>query len=350
MELIVRGSEYQDFLNCRKKWYYGWVEKLTPVRPDNKLFFGVMFHKWLEVFYKNNCNELQADLETSVWLNEQDTSGMEQVGYDDMQELFKGVRQNYLTKYHESDKRLKVLGTEVEFIVKLEDDMFMTGTIDLVYEIDGKIRFMDHKTVSSIQMYIEKAQMDRQISRYWWALKMIAAGVGRVRDKENDLWVRWNELEGKEIDGFDYNLIGKDFPKEPKVLKSGKLSTDKAQRTTYNKYLAKIAELNLDIRDYTEMLDMLQAKPDTFLQRIDVLRTQSELEAAAWEFSYTAGDIHDVKLMITENPEAIEPMTYRNIGTQCTNMCQFKSLCLTTINGGNISLTKNLGYKRNEDR
>jgi hypothetical protein len=34
-----------------------------------------------------------------------------------------------------------------------------------------KFRFMDHKTVSSISMYEEKAVMDRQISRYWWALK-----------------------------------------------------------------------------------------------------------------------------------------------------------------------------------
>jgi hypothetical protein len=25
-ELIVRGSEYQSFLNCRKQWFYQWYE------------------------------------------------------------------------------------------------------------------------------------------------------------------------------------------------------------------------------------------------------------------------------------------------------------------------------------
>lgn len=47
--IIIRGSEYQDFLQCRKKWYYSWYEKIEPKRKDNKLFFGTLFHKWLNI-------------------------------------------------------------------------------------------------------------------------------------------------------------------------------------------------------------------------------------------------------------------------------------------------------------
>jgi hypothetical protein len=348
MEMIIRGSEYADFLNCRKKWLYSWIEGIEAKRPDAKLFFGTAFHKWLENYYNSGCNKLLADLETSTWINEQDTKDMDQIAIDDMMSLMRGVAEHYHIMYGDTDKKFKIIATEMEFLVKLDEDLFMTGTIDLVYEVDGKIRFMDHKTVSSISMYEEKAVMDRQISRYWWALKMIAAGIGRVKDKENGVWVTSQALKDKTIDGFDYNLIAKDFPKEPKVLKSGKLSTDKSQKTTFNKYLAKLYELQLNSDDYQEILDYLRTKPNQFHSRVDVKRSDAELESAAWEFSYTSGDIHDVKMMITENPQSIEPLTYRNITNNCMHMCQFKSLCQTAIDGGNVDMVKNLGYKKRE--
>jgi hypothetical protein len=260
VELIVRGSEYADFLNCRKKWLYSWIEGIEAKRPDAKLFFGTAFHKWLENYYNSGCNKLQADLETSVWINEQDTKDMDQVSIDDMMSLMRGVAEHYHNTYGESDKNFKVIATEMEFLVKLDEDLFMTGTIDLVYEVDGKIRFMDHKTVSSISMYEEKAVMDRQISRYWWALKMIAAGIGKVKQKatkpdENDMWVTSQALLGKEITGFDYNLIAKDFPKEPKVLKSGKLSIDKSQKTTYELFMKKLNEIGIFTDDYLDFFE-----------------------------------------------------------------------------------------------
>jgi hypothetical protein len=349
MELILRGSEYSDFLTCRKKWLYGWVEKITPKRPNNKLFFGTAFHKWLEEYYNQGCNKLSADLVTSVWINEQDTSGMEQVELDELMALLKGVATNYDKKYHDNDSQWKILATELEFLIKLEDDVYMTGTIDLVYEVDGKIRFSDHKTVASISMYEEKSKMDRQISRYWWALKMIARGIGEVKNAHGE-WVQMESLKGKEIDGFDYNLILKDMPKQPEVLKKGGLSKNKSQRTTYDLYLAKIYELGHDPLDYMEMLDMLREKEDLFFKRVKVQRMDTELDSSAWEFLYTAGDIHDVKLMLTENPEREETLTYRSIGEHCSYMCQFKALCQTTIEGGNVSMVKNLAYTKNEER
>lgn len=361
MELTLRGSEYSDFLQCRKKWFHGWVENITPKRADNKLFFGNLMHKWLENYYQEGCNKLTADLATSVWFNEQDLSDMPQEDIDDLKKLFKGVSEYYHEVYGENDSQFKVIATEMKFLVKLEDGLLMEGTIDLVYETMGKIRFMDHKTASQISTYEDKATMDRQISRYWWALKMISAGIARVWNETTQMWERFEPLIGKDIDGFDYNIIAKDYPREPKVLKPkkgqlvGELSKDKSQKTTHRKYLEKIHELGHNPEDYAEMLQMLKDKPDPFLKRINVIRNDVELESAAWEFLYTAGDIHDIKLNLARayqegNVQAIEAMTYRNIGSHCTNMCQFKSLCQTTIEGGNISLVKNLGYKLNEER
>jgi hypothetical protein len=360
MELILRGSEYQDFLTCRKKWYHGWVEKITPKKADGKLFFGNLFHKWLELYYNNGCNKLQADLELSVWWNEQDLVDMDEVELAEVKTLLNGVRDHYHDTYGSSDSKFKVLATELEFIVKLQEDIYYTGTIDLVYEVDGKIRFADHKTVASISMYEEKARMDRQISRYWWALQMIAKGIGMVKlegkNGDKDMWGTWTDLMDKEIDGFDYNLINKDYPREPKQLKPkkgesvGQLSQDKAQKTTYDKYIKALVKLGLPVEPYKEFLQMLADKPDPFLRRINVQRTQKELSSSIWELLYTGGDIHDVKLLVTEKPEMVDMVTYRNIGTHCEHMCQFKTLCQAEIAGENVSLVRNLGYKKNEER
>jgi hypothetical protein len=299
-------------------------------------------------------------------MGEQDMSGLEQFEIDELMELLQGVATNYAKTYSDKDKGIEVLGTEVEFLIKLDEEVYMTGTIDLIYKLDGKIRFADHKTVASIQMYVDKAQMDRQISRYWWALEQVAAGVGLIKvaiedvpedapEEEKYKYEKWDELLGKEIDGFDYNLIAKDFPKQPKELKPkkgqlvGALSQDKSQKTTYDLYIAKLDELGHDHGDYAEFLIMLQDKPDLFLNRLNVLRAKVELEASAMEFLYTAGDIRHVKHMIQSDPQMSEAVTYRNIGNQCFSMCNFTAICKTAIEGGNVSLTKNLAYRVKEE-
>lgn len=347
MDLILRGSEYQSFLTCRKQWLYQWVIGLEPKKPDNKLFFGTLFHKWLEIYYKNQ-NAMVADLQTSIWFNEQDLSGMEQTEIDELKSLFTGVRDHYLKTYREADSQWKILGTEVKFLVKLDDELFYTGTIDLVYEVDGKIRFADHKTVASLSMYEEKSKMDRQISRYWYVMKQFSEGRARILDETTENWKHWHEVEGKEIDGFDYNLIAKDFPKEPKVLKSGKLSTDKSQKTSYDLYVEKIHELNQNPNDYSEFLSFLKEKPEQFVKRIDVRRNETELMSAMYEFTFTAGDMHDVRMLIQNNPNVVDQVTYRNIGSHCSTMCVFKHLCQTTIEGGNVGFALEHMYQKKE--
>lgn len=350
MELIVRGSEYQSFLDCRKEWYYAWVEKIEPKRPDGKLFFGTVGHKFLEHYYLSKCDFTKSMNITQGFIRASDLSAMTNEEIEDMKNLFAGVSNYYHTVYGESDKAWNILGTEVEFLVRLDGDLYYTGTIDLVYELDGKVRFADHKTVSSLDMYEQKSRMDRQISRYWWVLKQLAAGVGLIKSKETGEWVPWLSIQGKEIDGFDYNLIAKDYPKEPRVLKSGKVSTDKSQKTTAALFDKKIEELGLNPHDYDDFRQMLLQKPDQWLRRIDVKRNDAELESAMWEFMYTTRDIHDVKLVLAHHPDNIEEVTYRNIGQKCQNMCNYRSLCQTEIEGGNVSMVRNLGYKKKEEQ
>jgi hypothetical protein len=152
-----------------------------------------------------------------------------------------------------------------------------------------------------------------------------------------------------EIDGFDYNLIAKDYPKVPELLKKGGLSVAKNQKVSYNTYKQAIAKYDLNEEDYRDYLDYLKSKPDTFLHRENVRRNRNELEAAMQEFYYTACDIRVLRARLNhENFDGVDELTYRNIGEHCMYMCNFRSLCQTTIEGGNVSLVRNLTYKNKE--
>jgi hypothetical protein len=349
-ESIIRGSEYSSFLKCRKQWLYQWVEQIEPKRPDGKLFIGTVFHKFLEYYYQLKDFTMALN-KTDAFIRAHDLSAMEQVEIDEMKKLFQDMSYYYDDVYASDFDKWNVLATELQFLVKLEGDIYMTGTIDLIVEEKetGHIYFLDHKTTSQLSIYEQKAAMDRQISRYWWALRMIQDGVGRIKDTKTGEWVVWNELNGKEIKGFIYNLIAKDTPREPKVLKSGKLSTDKSQKTTYDKFIEKMFELGFESGEYTEILTYLRDKPNPFLKRINIYRNDSELESAAFEFYYTAQDITKVKEVITNAPSLTEHKTYRNITNDCMNMCSYRAICQTAIEGGNVSLVKNLSYRQKEE-
>jgi hypothetical protein len=347
-DYVVRGSEYSSFLRCRKQWQYQWLDNMELKRPDGKLFLGTVVHKFLE-YYHTLKDFTMAFNKLEMYYKAQDLSAMEQIDIDELWNKTVELVTYYHETYESDLVNWNVLATEITFLVKMEQNIYMTGTIDLVLEDEyGQLKFMDHKTVASIQMYEEKAQMDRQISRYWWALQMIIDGIGRIKCPDTGNWIRWNKLEGKTISGFIYNLIGKEVPKEPEILKKGGLSKNKAQKTTYKLYLKALRKHGLNELDYEDMLHHLSDKGNPFQKRVEVTRSVEEIESAAYEFFYTACDMHDVKLLMENSPQAKEQLTYRNITHDCMHMCQFKSLCQAAINGDDVEFTKNMLFRQRE--
>jgi hypothetical protein len=246
-------------------------------------------------------------------------------------------------------------------MVRLDEEIAFTGTIDWVFQDkDGHIWFADHKTTTSIEKYEKNSLMDRQISRYWWALNMIAQGTGRIKNKETGMYEVFQPLLGKEIFGFQYNVILKDVPKKPELLKKGGLSKNKSQKTTYELYCQAIDENNLLTSDYTDILDYLEQLGNRYFKRVDVIRTPQEIEAAIYEFLYTAEDMAGLKagLDIARDPATLQQMErvgknprnklYRNITERCSWDCEFKALCQAEIEGSNTSFLKNSSYEKGE--
>lgn len=301
----IRGTEVGDFLRCRTKWNYAWNEKLRAKTPNDKLFFGQLFHKYVEVLYKEQSITSAYNAMCNYYMST-DTSGMEQTDIDELWSLATIVTANYVTQWWSVDKNYEVLATELQFAIPLTDTLTYTGTIDLVVrDRDGKVWFFDHKTTSNIESYVQRADMDRQISRYWWALQQL----------------------GYDVHGFIYNIALKEYPRPPEVLKSGGLSKNKSQKTSYAMYLQALQENDLNPNEYVDMLDHLKAQEtrygNRFFRRVEVFRNQSEIDNAIDELIAVSSDMDNAKV-------------YRNITKDCSWDCSFQSVCVAGMDGSNV--------------
>lgn len=310
-----RGSEITDFLRCPKRYNYGWIQNLEPKVQNQKLTLGSAVHKFLELWYAEH-RAMEA-IDAMIQYIQEHTQDMEQVEIDELIELARGICVNYIQHYG-IDLGWTVLAVEKQFSITFNDGTVYNGMIDLIVEDDdGHIWFIDHKTTISIDSYDKNSDMDRQISRYWWALEQL----------------------GYNIHGFIYNIILKDVPVAPKILKSGALSKDKSQKTTYDLYMKAIEDNNLKVSDYEDFLQQLKEYPKEFFRRLEVVRTDSEKLASISEMLDVAYDIQDKQL---------NGRWYRNITKDCHWDCPFKTLCQAEMDGSNADHIRNELFKTKE--
>jgi tetratricopeptide (TPR) repeat protein len=312
MSHSYRNSEISDYQRCRKKWNWRWNEGYTPKKQNSKLFFGNLMHKYLETLYKTGW--------TTDATNEEESVDQDPVACEEIWNMFYHVSNGYEDKWWENDKEWEIIATEFEFEVPLDDKITYTGTIDLIFQHKGKIWFMDHKTTSSLDIYDNNSRMDRQISRYWWALKKLGYDVG----------------------GFIYNIILKDYPVAPKVLKNGKLSTAKNQNTTLELYEGAIEELGQFKEAYMDFLEYLENYPREYFRRVSVTRSDAELANAMFEFYQAALEATEIKEQ--EN----SPRIYRNITKDCSWDCPFMDACKADMDGSNIEFLMNMAFNKEE--
>jgi hypothetical protein len=369
--MILRNSEVTDYLRCRLRWQYRWYRQLEPKRKSTKLVLGTLFHKFLETYYAFNTllpgRRLQEAVDAMKGMyDEQVAAKIEQGTYDPVEasgmwDLLEGLAR----WYHEywSDKQVdtwEVLATEQTYYINMrtlewttdrsvaeaaDDDIWYECTIDLAIRINGKLYIVDHKTASSISTFVEKTEMDRQISRYLFAANVIFR---------------------EEIHGLIYNVIKKEIPHEPTQLKKGGLSKAKDQRTTFTMYLNKLVELGIakDPQDgavdpetwkvfngyaidpdHAEVLQLLMQRElpngqgNDFLRRVLVKRNKDEMNNAMLEFMQVATAIRKLRRFLDKFSDKVHPYDnpiYRNITNDCSWDCGYRSCCVAGMDGSDV--------------
>lgn len=344
---IIRTSDRLAFKRCRRAW--NWSSKLRENREPNKrarpLDFGTAVHAALEAYYDprswhdKEIKEGSAKAAFAFSMHEHrkdylDLSGkmeldvLEQEEFDADMELGLGMLRGYFTWALKNDNFVPV-HVEIEFEVPILDPhgakllmgidcvpVVYQGRIDLiVMDEHGQYWLLDHKTTATFGN-LEWLVYDEQCKSYAWAVE---------------------QMLGIKIAGVIYSQLRKKAPHKPAVLKSGRLSVNKQQDTSYEIFMETIKELNHMEEWYTDYLQHLQDEPKIFFRR-ELIRYNSH------ELKSMGEQIFDEAIEMLDNPRI-----YPTGGSNC-NWCDFRTPCLAKNDGSDAQwILNDLFHVRGEN-
>ena len=265
---LLTHSGESCFKTCQRKFYLRYVVGLQSKHDSNPLRMGTSFHLGLECL-KHGETEQQAeqavrdtyaDAQCPPWLDAEEFAVEEETAVA----LVKGYARRY-----GSDAIIQFKAVELSFNVPIvnpetgrETPVYRSaGKIDGIAELpDGRIALVEHKTTSeSLEAdspYWGRLMMDSQISRYFLAAKHLGYDVQTtVFDVTRKPAVRPKAIAKAERQSATYNGHYHGIP----------LSQTCPERETPKMYGARL-------------LADLEARPEFYFQRKEIVRLESDLE------------------------------------------------------------------------
>lgn len=287
----LTNSARSTFLNCRKKFEWQYLRRLSPRAPSVPFLVGGQFHNELELMYKEgNFDEGEAAdrvseacdkacMETSLTPEQSDKVWEQQA-------LILGMLAGYAKHYLARDlKTWKVLEVEKSFKYPLPNGWNQRGKRDMLVQQrkDGKVVLVEHKTAARVDAhYVAKLPLDSQIIGYAKSVKV---------------------ERGKAPDGVCYNVARK------AQLRKGK-------KETFEQFAKRLkVEYSLN--------------PGAYFYRATLLFSAQNLVRFETELG----------LFAKEMQRAIKEQFFYQNTTQCTSMgvCPYMSLCIQGPNRENLS-------------
>jgi RecB family exonuclease len=342
-------TERQSFRTCRRRWYLENIERYQPkTQVAWYLLFGDIMHAALDVYYrpKRGTTQPPRDLkktlrafnnawaEKDAWLREA-YAGFYEMGIEEEWEEHRVRGETMLTYYHTFDRTRPFFDEVIDVAVEdrawidiltpdgdhIDNFPLLSGRIDLVVQRSDGIWIIDHKTLAS-------APNDRALD---------------VDDQLTAYCYIWWRLTGEIPRGVIYNVLLKNPPKPPRVLADGKLSRDKAQRTTFELYMAAIEALGYDPKDYEEILKFLSEKGwSSFFVRPEVQRNLEELQSFERHLYFEYEDMREA----LDN----EDKRYHNASQYTCPGCSQIPICQSMEEQGNTQYVIENMYEVQEPR
>lgn len=342
-------TERSSFQTCRRRWYLETVENVTPSGSVTWYFiFGDVWHSAMDAYYQPKSSRARKPLRSianardaflEAWeeknrLLQDIYAGVYTLGIEEewVEQREKGLQM--LTYYGMFDKEHPLFDTVVEIGLEerafvdildpaerahLSDLPLLSGRIDLVgQKKDKRIIVVDHKALASMA-HDRALDLDDQLTGYAYIL--------------------WRTL-GISPHELYYNVALKDPPKPPRLIEQGKkLSQDKAQRTTYDLYLAALKEQGFTKDGYREFLTFLKAKGwDQFFRRLGPVPRKSRSELLSFEERLYYQHL-DMKAAIHE-----EEWRYPNPTQYTCPGCPVMSICKAMEEGDDVDFILESGY------
>ena len=329
-DIKIRTSDRTVFKRCRRRWDWqsSFRRNLKTDDASDPLWTGTGVHFALEDFHGYNKYKYPARaFKAFVIASLKDPSALKPENLEEQTRLGMGMLYYYhlwlkdrdpLRTFFDEEGRAHV---EVSFEIPLEpygivgpneEPVFYKGTLDRVVEDrEGNLWIVEYKTAKRFETV--HYMTDPQISAYCWAA--------------SKMYPQYNVV------GVIYMQFRKDLPSLPKVLMSGRISTDKRQPTTYKlyrkalkalygtDYRSKAPQANLEFLD--ALLESECVDSDPFIRRDRVYRSPEQIDIEEEKIILEVQDMLDTNLRIYPNPTRA-----------CSFECPFFSPCVTMDEGG----------------
>jgi hypothetical protein len=171
--LHMSVSSLQDFMTCRRLYYYKRIKKYEKIAYNLPFIVGRVVNEGIAAVLKKKPNALNIML--GVFKKERAdaikrfTLTQEEIEKLDMQEyVTKGMLLSYQAKYAKMISDMKHLGSEVEGALQISDDVIFVIKMDNIVRIRAKKVLHELKTSKTITPdYVKRIQTDIQTAIYY---------------------------------------------------------------------------------------------------------------------------------------------------------------------------------------
>lgn len=337
MTFTVSQSTIKSWRRCRKQYDYRYVEVIARKRPVVQLIRGTMLGKCFDALALNRSAKKKmitskviatvlepfAKLYGKLFNEEKEYYGdiINEVTRiaTKYSEVYADDGFTYLSQHDGSGKGVKMPPYELPVSVDIASGIVFTGHIDkMPQDKYGRVWDLDHKSHKNIPDAEDRFQ-DLQQVFYQWAMPL--SGYPKPTG------VIWDYVRTKP-------------PAIPETLKNGELTKRKNIDTDFDTYASEVLRLQLNPKDYSEILNQLKPRGQMdFFQRIQLPAPNPELVKQI---------VQDAKDSATEMRKLGGVSKTRTLDRTC-KQCEFQSLCSAELRGLDASFIRKTDYQVNPD-
>lgn len=284
---------------------------------------GTWLHTLLQEYYNGNDWKAKHKELTKAFYNLMEE---ERIDLGDMPKDCLRIMRAYLRTYQDDFSRYVVVDTELDETITFKSGLQMRIIVDLILEDkrSGLLFAWDHKSRTKFETG-DNMMLDPQLTRYYYGL---------------------HKLGYRPLGGVGYNELRTKPPAIPELVYVGKANEGLSRRkdidTDVYTYMKAIRDNNLNPADYQEILQLIATRQkDKFFRRTIMPKDPPMIRTMMKEVRETADE-----MVLAEAADRF-PRTFEK---SCAYTCDYKSLCLAELHGGNIQPLIKMNYTTREQR
>jgi hypothetical protein len=308
----VSQSKVKRYRNCRYAYHLKYVEGFRKKRKARPLQFGSIVHKMIETYAGGQDPFKMLD---AIEVNQ---GQMFRSQIDELGNIIRDIgeiMEDYFEYWEEREDDITYLRrngilAEHLFEVEIAPGIVCKGKFDAFVRSKGLRWLAEHKTFG------------REVSE-----------DHRWRDIQSCIYIRVNDMLGyTPVDGTLWDYIYSKAPTEPKVLKSGALST-KNVNTLPSTVRRVLRENRLPRSRAKALIQAAENHRSKYFKRVYTPRKDAVIDVLFSEFIDTAKEMSELH----------GKSKTRNIGKHC-DYCEFEAICRAELMGHDVDFVKDHEY------